>query len=238
MKNIKTISVYASVTLSFVFMGCSSLNPSTYGTNALVDLLAKEDISGSDGVTIAKELRSRNIEEIDRKTLCGIPSRKALASEARVEIIKTLEGKEIVECADILRELAIKDADPDVAVAAGVAYYSLIVSDEEKISFLKESLTSSHAQSRMRAAKALKRFGSDSEDSLIESLSKETSASAAYAMCEALADFATGKSITALEKLANDLTRDFESDKFPPTNSKISSDMLRIFVVKTVEESK
>ena len=237
-----SVALFAAL---FLCSGCASMNsavgrtnynPASYGTQALIDMLSKQQPPRSDAVAAAVELRNRNLQSIDIASLCEIASREQTHADARVVFIKTLEIKECFECTTHLRDVALSDDSDEVAVAASTTYYRFAESDKEKIAFLTEALTSSpHAIIRMRAAKAMKCFGGQVESVLLEQLNKETSASAALAICETLADFAAPDGIALLATVANDVNRKFESDSFPPRNIKVKSDDVRVFAVRTIE---
>lgn len=217
-------------------VGKSTFDPSTYGTSALIKVVRDSSATKTDAFVAARELRSRSIASVPDDHFSDIITNKDLRPEARVEVIEMLSEKSLPQFKDDYFDTALSDANSRVAEAAGMAYYPWAEDLNEKELFLLTVLKDSvHANLRTRAAQALKGLGPNYLADLIKRLEMETSASAAYAICEALADYQTEESIGALGKIANDVERKFDADSHLGDANKIDADGVRMFCVKALE---
>lgn len=219
-------------------MGQTTYAPSSYGTPALFRVLRDSSSTRADAVAAARELRTRNLSAIPDDVISDVIINKTLRAEARIEFIEGLTERSLHQFKLDYLEAALGDPDPRVAQVAGVAYYEWADTTEEQEAFLLVLLRESpHAVMRARAAQALRNMEHQYLGDLLARLQVETSASVAYAICEALADYRTQEAIDMLNEIANDVGREFTTDALLDGGQRIRAEDVRALAVKTVESA-
>lgn len=239
------ISYYSLGALLMIQAGCASMKsmvgqstfqPASYGSAALVGVIRDPSSTRMDALVAARELRNRSIASIPEEHFIDIITNRTLQTDARAEVLDLLTSKSLPQFKEAYRTTALGDPQDRVAELAGVAFFEWAEEGAEKETFLLAVLNDSpHAVMRTRAAIALRNLGPQYIEDLLRQLSKETSASAAYAICEALADYRTDDAVTALEEIANNVERKFNEDAFLADGRKINSDAVRAFCVAALE---
>lgn len=219
-------------------VGKSTFDPQSYGTIALVGVIKDSSSTRMDALVSARELKNRSIASIPEADFIQIITNDALQPEARVEVIDLLSSKGLAQYKESYRTAALGDPDSAVAERAGMAYYEWAGEGEEKETFLLTALKDSpHPVMRTRAAIALRGLGPKFLEPLLEQVKKEESASAVYAICEALGDYQTPEALAALEAIANDIEKEYDTDNHLGDGKEIDSNAVRAFCVKALESS-
>ena len=213
-----------------------SYEPDSYGTLSLVEVVRNPRSTRADAIAAAKELSTRSIAAVPEESISDIITNRLLRAEARVEIIQLLTDRSLSQFKYDYLEAVLHDPNERVAELAGIAYYEWAEDDQEVEKFLLALLKeSSHAALRTRSARALKNMGPQYLSEMIEQLKHEKSASAAYALCEALVDYRTPESIEALNEIANNIERSFVTDSYLGDDRRIRSEDVRAFCIKPLE---
>jgi hypothetical protein len=227
------LSLSACATMNDL-VGKSSYDPASYGTKALLSMVASADSTASDAAAAAKELANRRLTEEEGRQL--FQALQAQPKEkVRVAILKTIAAKQL----DYLREpvvaYALKAPDEDTAVEAAVTAIALTTEQEDALkSAAGFLLKGKFPAQRARAAKLVATtFPEYAERLFVRALEKETSASAATLMCEFLAQKGSPACLPTLESIANDVGRKYEADKW--LGVKTDSESVRAAAVRGVE---
>ncbi len=192
--------------------GKPSFDPSTYGTTALKQVIRNPEVSRRDGVAAAEELATRTLGVEDGYELFELMKLNKHSS-ITVALLQTIAKQNMGYLRNDLQSHQADIRDPDTAAESASTVYQFIHDDAEKFEFMKNLLlNSSHANVRARAVRVLSSYNEEAEDAFIAALEHETSASAATAMCEALQKFGTPKSLTIINKIANDIHRVYVAD--------------------------
>ncbi len=216
-------------------VGQTTYDVSSYGTGALMEVIRSPRSTRTDALAAAHEIRNRSIANVPEDHIVDVITNSTLRASARSEFIAVLTERSLPQFRDAYRFAALNDPDPDVSAKAGIAYYEWAETPEEQVEFLLAALARPHANMRTRAAIALNNFGPQYLDALLAQLERETSASAAYAICEALSDYRTQEAIDALNNIANDVERVFEADAHLDGDRRIRAEDVRSFAVGALE---
>jgi len=219
-----------------VFTGAPSYTPSTYGTDALLKILENPDSSKNDGKAAATELSNRTLDESDAQRLVdtlGINH----ASAVQVQILKTIQTKDLFPLRTALVERMPQITDADAAVECAIAITQFTDDDDVLYDFASDLiLNSPHPKVRARATRLLTTYGTDAEPVFLEALETEKSATAATVMCNFLGKHGSDQSFEILEQIANDVDRAYDTDDFLET--KYNAESVRAVAVATVESIK
>jgi hypothetical protein len=205
--------------LCILFSGCALLrpknpfDPSTLGTQALVDLVASPDTREKVVTASLRELSARNLSPQEASTLsASLPTQK---QDVRWEILSMLIAKKMTHLYPEMITRSRETADTLTAVAYLHTASALMPASpllrNDLGTFLLEG---GSPELRVHAAKFLvERFPREAEHFFIQALEKENSATVATYMTMFLAEKGTAESLPLLTRLSNDLDRRFTDDK-------------------------
>lgn len=216
------------------WVGKSTYDPTSYGTKALLETVGSPESTGSDAAAAAAELANRRLTEEEGQQLFNyLKTQKK--EKARLAILQTIAAKQLTYLRNPVAAYALKAPDDDTGVEAAVTAISLTSDPEEALKMSAAFLLKGpYAAQRARAARLVAMTFPDSAEKLfIRALKTETSASAATLMCEFLAQKGTQDSLPTLEAIANDVTKEYQADKW--LDVKTDSASVRAAAVRGVE---
>lgn len=228
---------------AFALMGCASMTdlvgkssyePASYGTKALLNMVASSESTGSDAAAAAKELATRRLTEEDGQQLFEALQNQQ-KEKVRVAILKTIAAKQLDYLREPVASYALTAPDEDTAVEASVTAIALTTEPSDALkSAAAFLLKGKFAAQRARAAKLIATsFPEYAERLFVRALEKETSASAATLMCEYLAQKGSPSCLPTLEDIANDVGKKYQADKW--LGVKTDSESVRAAAVRGVE---
>ncbi len=216
--------------------GRASFAPSTYGTEALKNVLRDPMHTRRDGVASAKELQTRTLSEKDGRELLAFV-RTSPHTSVKVDLLKTMSTRQMAYLKPDLLKFLSKSGNAQVTAECVATISSFIDDDDELLAFMSSLLLNSpHPNVRARSARLLSSFGKEAEGVFIQSLKKETSASAATVMCETLHKIGSEACFPILQQIANDVDRPFEPDSY--LGKRANAATVRATAVVTVETIK
>jgi len=191
-----------------------SFKPETYGTEALMEVIRRADSSPRDSAGAARELSKRTLTKDDGQELFSL-LKMSRSSKVDVELLKTIEAHDMRFLTKSLLKFQSSIQDSDVARQNAETILAFIESDKEDLKFMLSLLqNSTHAQVRTRAVLYLHAHEDVAFPIFMDLLKNESSASVAKAMCDGLVRFGNKKALPMLTKIANDVTREYETDRY------------------------
>jgi hypothetical protein len=216
--------------------GKPSYDPATFGVKALMDRIRNPDYPVRDGVAAAAELAGRNLTEEDGQALMALLNLNR-DQRINVSLLNAIVAKKMAFLKPDLMTFQGQVRDAETAAACSAAISGFIQDDTELFGFIKELvLKSPYANVRARAAKVLASYEGQAADVFVEALDRETSASTALLMCETLRKVGSDPCYEMLDKIANDVAREFKADDYYGT--KVTANNVRAAAVVAMEARK
>jgi hypothetical protein len=215
-------------------MGKPSYDPSTYGTEALIETIRSTKSTGGDSEGAAKELANRKLSRTDGQTLLGLLQDQK-NRKTRLALLKTMVAQNMTYLRDDLAAYISKAPDAATATEAAMTVVAFTEDAGAALAFTKTTLLEgAFPELRARSAKLLAgSFPAEAESLFIQALEKETSASSATFMCEFLAQKGGSGSFEILKKIANDVTRPYQTDNY--LGVKTTTETVRAAAVRGAE---